>query len=65
MRKGVTLSVWIYVEGEAPPEEDFAATAQNAIGEVVKAGMASYTGPYQLTVRRVEALEGSSASDEG
>jgi hypothetical protein len=64
MKKGVTLRVVVYVEGEDAPADDFARLGQSVIGEVLAAGIKAYTGPYTVAVRKVEALEGGDADDE-
>lgn len=65
MKKGVTVSVQIYIEGEDDAADDFAQLGQRIATQVVQAGITSYKGPFALTVRKVEALEGSDDSDDG
>ena len=59
MKKGVSLRVQIYVEGEDAPANDFAKTGQNFILQVLANGMKGYTGPYLLGVKQIVPLEGS------
>jgi hypothetical protein len=65
IKKGITLRVQVYVEGEDAPANDFSKVGQAFLSQVLAAGMREYTGPYTLSVEKVEALEGSDASDEG
>ena len=64
MKKGVTLRVLVYMEGEDAPADDFAKLGQSVIAQVLAAGIKSYTGPYTFAVRKVEALDGSDADDD-
>ncbi len=65
IRKGITLRVQVYVEGEDEPANDFSKAGRAFVTQVLAVGMKGYTGPYTLVVQKVEALEGSDASDEG
>jgi len=65
MKKGVTLRVQVYVEGEDEPANDFAKVGTDVITQVIGAGVKGYNGPYTIAVQKVEALEGSDDSDDG
>lgn len=65
MRKGITLQVKVYIEGDDEPANDFSKVGQNALAKVLDAGIKSAAGPYTIVVKKVEALEGSDDSDEG
>lgn len=64
MKKGVTLRVQVYIEGEDAPADDFAKTGQNFILQVLAAGMKGYAGPYLLGVKQITPLEGSDDSND-
>lgn len=64
MKKGVSLRVQVYIEGEDAPANDFSKTGQNFIMQVLAAGMKGYTGPYMLGVKKIEPLEGSDSDDD-
>lgn len=64
MKKGVTLRLQVYIEGEDAPANDFAKTGQSFILQILDAGMKAYAGSYMLGVTKVEALEGSGDSDD-
>lgn len=59
MKKGVSLRVQVYIEGEDAPANDFAKTGQSFLLRVLAAGMKGYTGPYLLGVKQIVPLEGS------
>ncbi len=65
IKKGITLRVQVYVEGEDEPANDFSKVSQAFVTQVLTAGMKGYTGPYTLAVRKMDPLEGSDDSDEG
>lgn len=65
MRKGITLQVKVYVEGDDEPANDFSKVGQDVVAKVLDAGIKSAAGPYKITVQKMEALEGSDDSDEG
>jgi hypothetical protein len=62
--RGASMSVQLYVEGDAPPADDFAQIGQSVVTRIFAAGVKVYTGPYILTLGPVLALEGSDADDE-
>lgn len=64
MKKGVSLRVRVYIEGEDTPANDFAKTGQNFLLQVLAAGMKGYTGPYLLGVKQIMPLEGSDDGDD-
>lgn len=65
MRKGITLQLKVYVEGDDEPANDFSKVGQDVVAKVLDAGIKSAAGPYKITVQKMEALEGSDDSDEG
>lgn len=65
MRKGITLQVKVYIEGDDEPANDFSKAAQDLLAKVLDAGIKSAAGPYKISVQKMEALEGSDDSDEG
>jgi hypothetical protein len=65
IKKGITLRVQVYVEGEDEPANDFSKVGQAFVTQVLTAGMKGYAGPYTLAVQKIEPLEGSDGSDEG
>ncbi len=65
MRKGITLQVKVYIEGDDEAANDFSKVGQDLLTKVLDAGVKSAAGPYQVVVKKIEALEGSDDSDEG
>lgn len=65
MRKGITLQVKVYIEGDDEPTNDFSKVGQDLLAKVLDAGVKSAAGPYKVVVQKMEALEGSDDSDEG
>lgn len=65
MRKGITLQVKVYIEGDDEPTNDFSKVGQDLLAKVLDAGVKSDAGPYKVVVQKMEALEGSDDSDEG
>lgn len=65
MRKGITLQVKVYIEGDDEPTNDFSKVGQDLLAKVLDAGVKSDAGPYKIVVQKMEALEGSDDSDEG
>src|SRR5262249_10601567 len=58
MRKGITLRVKVYIEGDAAPVEDFSKIGQQVIQKVLDAGIKAAAAPYTVAVKRMEPLEG-------
>ncbi len=58
MQKGVTLSVQLFIEGDAPPAEDFAQTGRQVALQVLQQGLQQYQGPYTVQVRKITPIEG-------
>lgn len=65
MRKGITLQVKVYIEGDDEPTNDFSKVGQDLLAKVLDAGVKGAAGPYKVVVQKMEALEGSDDSDEG
>lgn len=65
MRKGITLQVKVYIEGEDEPANDFSKVGQDLLTKVLDAGVKSAAGSYKVVVKKMEPLEGSDDSDEG
>jgi hypothetical protein len=58
MKKGVTLRVQLYIEGEDDPAHDFTQTGQSVITDVLRQGFKAYSGPYSIKVQKMEPVEG-------
>lgn len=54
IRKGVYLSALIYVEGEMPAPEDFAAQATSTLKEALGEAFKTKPGGLSMKVKRVE-----------
>ena len=65
VKKGLTVRVQVYVEGEDEAANDFSKVGQAVVSQVVAAGIKGYAGPYTIAVQKMEPLEGSDGSDEG
>lgn len=65
MKKGVSLQVEVYIEGDDPPANDFNQTGQRFLMQVLAAGMRGVASPYLLGVKRITPLEGSDADGDG
>lgn len=65
MKKGVTMRVTLYIEGEDEPAHDFTETGRQVVTDILQAGEMAYTGPYTVKLEKMEPLEGSDDSDEG
>ncbi len=65
MRKGITLQVKVYIEGDDEPANDFSKVGQDLLANVLDAGVKSAAGPFKIVVEKIEPLEGSADSDEG
>lgn len=64
MRKGITVRVQIYIEGDAAPADDFAKIGTDLAAKLFDAGVQAAAGAYSVTVKKIEPLEGSAADDD-
>src|SRR5262245_6811498 len=63
MKKGIAMRLEIYVEGEAPPAQDFTQTGRDIILQVLRSGIQQSAGTYAVRLRKIEPLEGGSDDD--
>ena len=67
IRKGVYLSVLIYVEGEMPAPEDFTSQATGALKDALGEAFKAHPGGLSMSVKRVEVqndVEESESNDD-
>jgi hypothetical protein len=65
IRKGITMRVTVYIEGEDAPAHDFVQTGMQIINKLFSAQASAAAAPYTVAVKKIEPLEGSDDSDEG
>lgn len=65
MKKGLTLRVQVYIEGEDEPANDFSKLGQEVMTKVLNAGIQQAAAPFTVAVKKMEPLEGGDDSDEG
>jgi hypothetical protein len=64
MRKAINLTVKLYVEGEAPPAQDFAKTTSQALRDIISVGHLRH--PHlKLTVKSIVEDTDADADDKG
>jgi hypothetical protein len=64
MKKGAWVVARLYVEGEDAPAHDFTETAIAAAKAVVTAGLEWATGPYKVTLKKLEVDDDPPDADE-
>jgi hypothetical protein len=65
MRKGVSISVQLFIQGDDAPAHDFTQTGRDVALQVLQQGLQHYQGPYAIQVQKLTPLEGSDVdSDE-
>jgi hypothetical protein len=65
MRKGVSISVQLFIQGDDAPAHDFSQTGRDVALQVLQQGLQHYQGPYAIQVQKLTPLEGSDVdSDE-
>jgi hypothetical protein len=64
MRKGIAVRVQIYIEGDAAPADDFAKIGTDVAAKLFAAGVQAAAGSYNVTIKKIEPLEGSAADDD-
>ena len=65
MKKGITMRVTLYIEGDDAPAHDFSQTGADVASKVLAAGIKNAAGGYTVQVKKIEALEGSDDEDAG
>ena len=65
IKKGLTMRVTVYIEGEDAPAHDFVQTGMQIINNLFSAKAITAAAPYTVIVKKIEPLEGSDDSDEG
>ena len=63
MKKGITMRLEVYIEGEDAPAHDFSQTGRDVVLQVLRSGIQQSGGSYAVRVRRVEPLEGGGDDD--
>lgn len=65
MRKGATVEVRLYIEGEDEPAHDFAQLATQIARQVIALGIDAYkkSGAFQVTLTSANVLEGSAGEE--
>jgi hypothetical protein len=63
IRKGINLSVLIYVEGDRPPAQNFTREAKNALQQILKEAFANASGDLTMALKRVRVQ--NNVEDEG
>jgi hypothetical protein len=64
MQKGVSIRVQLFIEGDAPPAQDFAQTGKEVALQLMQQALQHYQGPYAIQVQKLEPLEGGDDDDE-
>ena len=66
IRKGATVEVRLYIEGEDEPAHDYAQLATQIARQVVELGIDAYKkkGAYQVTLTSATVLEGSAGEEK-
>ena len=65
MRKGATVEVRLYIEGEDEPAHDYAQLATEIARHVIELGIDAYKkdGAFQVTLTSACVLEGSDGEE--
>ncbi|MCA1554224.1 MAG: hypothetical protein LC737_07590, partial [Chloroflexi bacterium] len=61
MRKAITLNVRLYIEGDAPPAEDFEQLTTKAVKDLIAQGQKK--SKLKFTIREVKEIEGDDSDD--
>jgi hypothetical protein len=58
MDKTIVMRVTLSIQGDVPAVQDFAKTGQDVASAILAAGIKAAGAPYNVTVRKVEPVEG-------
>ena len=64
IKKGLSMRVTVYIEGEDAPAHDFVQTGMQIINNLFSENAITAAAPYTVTVKKIEPLEGSDDSDD-
>ena len=66
MRKGASVEVRLYIEGEDEPAHDYTQLAAQIARQVVELGIDAYkkSGAFQVTLTSANVLEGPAGEEE-